>query len=195
VTRKSNSTSTHTAGKLNGNGAVLTGTGGLESYDPSTYVVPARDHQGHSVRIWCNVQPSVDHELNVIMASHNWPFKVKGDLFRWAVWEGVKRLEKMRPVPGSMIVVAEAIIESCRASEHWLAFKTSVDKTEATVRSLMDSGNETEALKLLSSLRTQVMKLEEASWRDQWMLEFEKRFAHIWTRAKANAVSLSTASK
>lgn len=180
--------------KPNGHGASLKASA-TEYYDPTYFVVPARDHQGHSVRVWCNVPPSIDHEMNVIMATHNWPFRVKGDLFRWALWEGVQRLEKMAPVPGSMIVVAETLVETCRATEHWLAFKTSVDKTEATVKALMDSGNEQEAIKLLSSLRTQVLKLEEASWRDQWMGEFDKRFGHIWDRHKKNAVSLSAAAR
>lgn len=166
-----------------------------QQYDPSHFIIPARDHQGHSTRLWCNVQPSVDHEINVIMASKNWPFKLKGDFVRWSVWEGVKRIEKMKPVPGSMIVVAETIQESCRAAMQWLAFKTSVDSTDSTVKALMDSGNETEALKLLSNLRTQVMKLEEASWREQWMGEFNKRFGHLWDRHKKNATNLSVAAR
>lgn len=164
-------------------------------YDPSHYSVPGQDHKGHSVRIWCRVQPSIDHEIDAIVQSHNWPFRTKGDFARWAIWEGVKRLEKMAPVPGSMIVVAETILESCKASAHWLKFKNSIDATEDTVKALMDSGNETEALKLLSGLRTQVLKLEEASWREQWIREFDKRFKHLWDRAKNNPANLSQASR
>lgn len=170
-------------------------SGQQQYYDPSHYQIPGQDHKGHSVRVWCRVQPSVDHEIEAIVQSHNWPFRVKGDFIRWAVWEGVKRIQKMKPVPGSMIVVAETIMESCKAADQWLKFKSSVEATESTVRNLMDSGNESEALKLLSNLRTQVLKLEEASWRDQWMSEFDKRFGHYWVRAKQNAASLSTAVK
>jgi hypothetical protein len=166
-----------------------------ESYDPSYYRVPGRDHQGHSVRIYCNIQPTLDHEIDVIMASHNWPFRVKGDFFRWAVWEAVKRLEKMKPVPGSMIIVAETIMASCKTKEHWLAFKNSIDSTESTVKALIESGNEAEALKLLSELRTQVQQLEEAGWREQWLGEFNKRFGHLWERAKKSAVGLNAAGK
>jgi ParB-like chromosome segregation protein Spo0J len=96
-------------------------------------------------------------------------------------------------VPGSMIVVAETIMESCKAADQWLKFKTSVETTETTVRNLLDSGNEEEALKLLSQLRTNVLKLEEASWREQWLMEWNKRFGHIWERAKKSAISLSSA--
>src|SRR4029077_12636332 len=120
---------------------------------------------GHSVRVWCRVQPTVDHEMDAIIASKNWPFRVKGDFVRWAIWRAVKDIEKIHPVPGSMIIVAETIMQQCKAAEHWLHFKKSIDATEDTVRELMDSGNEQEALKLLSILRNQVLKLEEASWR------------------------------
>jgi hypothetical protein len=168
---------------------------GTESYDPSHYIVPGQDHKGHSVRVWCRVQPSVDHEIEAIVQSHNWPFRVKGDFVRWAIWEGVKRIQKMKPVPGSMIVVAETIMESCKAADQWLKFKTSVETTETTVRNLLDSGNEEEALKLLSQLRTNVLKLEEASWREQWLMEWNKRFGHIWERAKKSAVGLGSATR
>lgn len=182
--------------RVNGSGAVADLTGAqtqTQVYNPSHFTVPGQDHKGHSVRLWCRVQPSCDHEIEAIVQSHNWPFKTKGDFCRWAIWEGVKRIEKMAPVPGSMIVVAETILESCKASQHWLKFKSSVDATESTVRALIDSGNEEEALKLLSSLRTQVLKLEEASWREQWLNEWDKRFGHLWERAKQNPVQLTQA--
>lgn len=189
--------------KANGRtGTDSTGTGtvtdigfGTAKYNPNDFQIPARDHQGHSVRLWCNVQPTVDHEINAIMGSKNWPFKVKGDFVRWCVWEGVKRISKMKSASGSMIVVAETIMESCKAANQWLKFKASVDATEDTVKALMDSGNETEAYKLLSGLKVQVQKLEEASWRDQWMGEFQKRFGHLFDRAKKTAISLSASSQ
>jgi hypothetical protein len=171
------------------------GSGPVLKYDHSYFTVPAQDHKGHSVRLWCRVQPLIDHEIEAIMQSHNWPFKTKGDFVRWAIWEGVKRVEKMAPVPGSMIVVAEAIMASCRASAQWLAFKSSVDTTEQVVRALLESGNDTEAYKLLSNLKSQVMMLEEASWRDQWLGEFQKRFGHIYERARQNPVNLSSATR
>ena len=166
-----------------------------EVYDHTHFVVPGQDAKGHSVRVWCRVQPTVDHEIEAIVTSKNWPFRVKGDFVRWAIWEGVKRIEKMKPVPGSMIIVADSIMASCKAKEIWLAFKNSIDATETTVKALRDSGNESEAIKLLSELRSRVMQLEEASWRDQWMREFDSRFGAYWERAKGKAVGLNRAGK
>jgi len=58
----------------------------------------------------------------------------------------------------------------------------------------MDSGNTEEALKLLSELRTNVLKLEEANWREQWLGEFRKRFGHYLDAAKKNAIGLNVSS-
>jgi hypothetical protein len=187
MTRKANSESTHSTHSTSTNGRSHAG------YDPSKFIVPGRDHHGDSVREWCRVQPSTDHEVDAIIASKKWPFRTKGDFLRWAIWEGVKRINTMESVPGNMINVAETIIETCRASEIWMRFKTSIDATETMVKTFMEAGNESEALKLLSRVRAEAMKLEESGWRDQYMQEFEKRFGHIWARQNKRSVGLGRA--
>lgn len=186
MTRKANE-STHSTHSTSTNGRSHAG------YDPAKFIVPGRDHHGDSVREWCRVQPSTDHEVDAIIASKKWPFRTKGDFLRWAIWEGVKRINTMESVPGNMINVAETIIETCRASEIWMRFKTSIDATETMVKTFMEAGNESEALKLLSRVRAEAMKLEESGWRDQYMQEFEKRFGHIWARQNQRSVGLGRA--
>lgn len=179
-------------GEGSGNGS---GRGQGGSYNATQYIVPGSDHQGHSVRAWCRVQPTVDHEIDAIVASKNWPFRTKGDFIRWAVYEGVKVLEKRTPVPNSMMVVADTIMEQCRATAMWLKFNAVLNETDHTVRELLSAGNEGEALKLLSVLKSHVMKMEEANWRDQWLKEFKQRWGHIWDRQKNRAVSLTDMDK
>jgi len=135
----------------------------------------------------------MDHEIVQIVASRKWPFKMKGDFLRWAAWEGIKRLEKAEPVPHSMLMVAETIVESARQAELWNAFKTSVDSLEKSVKSFQDSGNEEEALKLLAKIKNDVLKMDEDVWREEWLKEFEKRFGHLWARHGTRAVSLQRA--
>lgn len=159
--------------------------------DPGGFIVPARDHQGHKVRIFCSIQPTLDHEIDCILASKNWPFKVKGDFMRWAVSEGVKKLETTEPVRGSMMVVAETILETCRSAILWIKFRSSIEATEQTVKSMIDGGNEEEALKLLSRLHTEVLRMEEDSWREQYLEEFGKKFSHLWQRNHPSAASLA----
>lgn len=166
-----------------------------ESYDPGHYLVPGQDHHGHSVRVWCRIQPTIDHEIDAVIASKNWPFRVKGDFIRWAIYDAVKRLEKHKPVPNSMIVVADVIMDQCKQADLWLRFRSSIDALDHTVKSFMDAGNEEEALKLLSNTRAQVLKLEEAVWREQYLTEFDKKFGHLWDRHKRRAVALNKAAR
>jgi len=141
------------------------------------------------------VQPTVDHEIDAIIQSKNWPFRVKGDFIRYAIYDAVKRLEKHKPVPNSMVVVADVIMDQCKQADLWVRFKSSIDSLEHTVKSFLDAGNEEEALKLLSNTRSQVLKLEEAMWRDQYIAELDKRFSHLWARNKSKAVRLDRATK
>lgn len=160
-------------------------------YDPAEFNVPASDHKGHSERLWCRVQPSMDREVDTIVSSRKWPFKTKGDFCRWAVWEGIKKIHGMEPVPNSMLVVAEAMIRTAQATESWITFQKSVDQAEHTVKMLMGVGNEREVWKLLSSLRSMVEGMEEENWRQSYMDEFKKRFGHILAQQKGKAVPLN----
>jgi hypothetical protein len=164
-------------------------------YDPAQYLIPARDHQGGTTREWFNVTPQVDHELNVVLASKLWPFRLKGDVIRFFVADGLRRLQKLEPVPGSMMAAAETIIETCRAQEIFLKFKSSIDQVEHTVSALAQSGNEAEVIKLLSKVRKQAGEMTEPLWRKQYMEEFDKRFGHIVQRGMAKAVRLNQAEK
>jgi hypothetical protein len=162
-----------------------------DKYDPSHFLVPAQDHKGHSVREWFRVSPTIDHEIDAVVTSKKFPFRTKGDLIRWGVYEAVKRLEKMEDIPNSMINVAEIIIEQSRHAEMWGKFRSSLDALEHAVKSYVDTGNEAEALKLLSRVRTEVLKIPEDVWREQYVGEMDKRFGHIWKRNKSKAVSLA----
>lgn len=153
-------------------------------YDPSHFIVPAGDSHGHSVREWCRVNPVVDHELDAIVTSKKFPFRTKGDLMRWAIWEGIKKLEKMETVPNSMVNVAEVMLEAARQATLWAQFKATLDAVENSVKLYMNSGNEAEALKLLSRCKAEAMKIPEDMWRNQFLEDMKKRFGHVWDRQK-----------
>lgn len=171
------------------------GTGKLEEYAPDQFIVPARDTKGVSVREWVRVQPAVHHEIDAIIQSKKWPWRTRGDFMRWAIYDAVKRTLRLKEVPNSMVIVAEQIMQASRESELWHTFRTSINELERAVRNHIEGGNEQEALKLLSTARANVLKLEEAPWREQYLREFEQRFGHIWERNKGKQVRLDRAVK
>jgi len=159
--------------------------GKVSKYDPGHYKIPGTDHQGHSTRVWCRVQPSMDHALEMIVQSKNFPFGTKGDAVRWMIWEGIKRLEEMEPVPNCMLNVAEIMIETSRNAQFWDKFKTSLDATEHAVKMYQNSGNEQEAMKLVATCKALALKIPEDIWREQYLVELDKRFGSLFERHKS----------
>lgn len=166
---------------------------GANKFDPARFQVPAQDHHGHSAREWCRVNPQVDHEIDAIVQSKNWPFRTKGDFMRWAIVEGIRTISKLAPVPNSHQAIMEIMIENARQAETWTTFKTSMDQTEAAVKSYIATGNEEEALKLLSSTRSLALRIDEDMWRNQILKELENRFGPFLERHKKRAVKLHRA--
>lgn len=171
------------------------GTGKLSKYDPGQFRVPGTDHQGHSRRIFCRVMPAVDHQIDQIISSKNFPFSTRGDFMRWAIWESIKRLDTMEPVPNSFINVAEIMIESARNAQFWEKFKTSIEMTRQAVEMYIQTNNEQEALKMVSRCRAWAMKIEEDVWRNQYLKELDDKFGYLFERNKGKAVKLMAAEK
>jgi hypothetical protein len=128
----------------------------------------------------------MSNEISKIVQSRRWPWSTEGDMMRWAVWEAVKKCERMEEVPNSMYAVANNMIEASRGALMVVTFKQSLDEVEKTVRELMSLGMDTEALKHLSDLRDQANKVSEPMWRDKYLEEFERRFSHLWKSARAH---------
>lgn len=154
------------------------------AYPPRDYVIPANDHHGHSVRKQFRCTPSMSNEIAKIVQARKWPWSTEGDMMRWAVWEAVKRCERMEEVPDSMYAIANSMIEASREALMVVTFKTSLDEVEKTVRELMNLGMDSEALKHLSDLKDQAAKVSESQWREKYLEEFERRFGHLWKSAR-----------
>ncbi len=166
-------------------------------YSPRDYVIPANDHHGHSVRKQFRCTPSMSNEISKIIQSRKWPWSTEGDMMRWAVWEAVKKCERMEEIPNSMYAVANNMIEVSRMALMVVTFKQSLDEVEKTVRELMNLGMDTEALKHLSELKDQAAKVSEPMWREKYMEEFQRRFGHLWKAAhqRGKAVKMTEFSK
>jgi hypothetical protein len=158
-------------------------------YSPRDYVIPANDHQGHSVRKQFRCSPSMSNEIAKIIQSHKWPWSTEGDMMRWATWEAVKKCERMEEIQNSMYAVANNIIEVSRETLMIVTFKASLDAVEKSVQELMGLGMEEEALRHLSELKDQAAKVSEPMWRKKYADEFERRFGRYWKDAKAKGKS------
>lgn len=157
---------------------------GNSQYPPREYCIPANDHNGNSARKQFRCTFGMSNEIQKIVQSKKFPWSTEGDMMRWAVWEGIKRCERMEEIPNSMYAVANTIIETARAQLEVVTFIQSLDEAEKTVRELMQRGMESEALKFLSGIKDMAAKVVEPIWKDKYNEEFEKKFGHYWKDAK-----------
>ena len=151
-----------------------------EKYDSADFVIPARDHQGHSERGWFQMQPMVDRALDVVLRSKKFPFRTKGDVIRWCVVRGLKVLERLEPEPG-FIGKAEIIIEACRVEEYNQTFGTMFEYVQRVVNQSVANKMTGEARRLLATAKAEVMKIPEDEWRNRCLEELKERFGHLMT--------------
>ncbi len=164
-------------------------------YDPSSYVLPAADVHGISIRKQFRCQPTMSNEIGKIIQSKRFPWQQEGDFMRWAVWEGIKRVERMEDIPDSMYSVALSMMETCQMQLMLITFSRSLEAVAKSIGTLQEMGMEGEALKHLSELRDNAARVVEPQWREKYMKEFDRRFGHLYEKAKRRASPLPRTEK
>jgi hypothetical protein len=147
-------------------------------YNPADFIIPASDHQGHSERIFCRVQPQHERAMSVIMKSRRFPFRTTGDLIRWAVVRGVKVLNRMEPMPG-FLGMADAINETLRQEMYIQEFMQMFGTMTGVIQTHIAAGAEGEARKLIATVLGHVRKIDEVYWRKKCEEEIGSRFGHL----------------
>lgn len=159
-------------------------TGGWDNevdggYNPADFVIPGSDHQGHSERIYCRVQPQHARAMNVIFKSKKFPFRTEGDLFRWGFVRALKVLDRLDPMPG-FLGMADAITEIMRQEQYQQEFVSMFAMMEKVMNSHIASGANKEARKLLTTILRQVRATEgEDHWKMKCEEEVVRRFGHL----------------
>lgn len=174
-------------GHVNGNGRAsdddLKATGGWDpeldgDYNPADFIIPASDHQGHSERVFCRIQPQHERAMSVIMKSRRFPFRTTGDLMRWSIVRGLKVLNRMEPMPG-FIGMADAINETLRQEMYIQEFMQMFGTMTTVVQTHIAAGADGEARKLITTILQSVRKIDEPYWKKKCEEEIGNRFGHL----------------
>lgn len=148
-------------------------------YNPADFVLPATDHQGHTERVYCRVQPQHARALSVIYRSRKFPFRTEGDLFRWALVRALKVLDRLDPTPGFM-GVADAITEIMRQQLYMQEFTDMFATMETIISKHVAAGSNGEARKMLAVVLQKIRTIEgEDHWRAKCEGEVLRRFGHL----------------
>jgi hypothetical protein len=154
-------------------------TNDLDSkYQPSDFVLPGSDHQGHSERVYCRVQPQVARAMSKILGSKKFPFRTMGDLQRWCIARGLKVLDRLEPMPGFM-GMADAINEVLKQELYMQEFTQMFNTMGQVIQSHINAGATGEARRLLSIVLGHISKIEEHYWKKKAEDEVKNRFAHL----------------
>lgn len=147
-------------------------------YNPADFVIPASDHQGHSERVWCRIQPQHDRAMSVVMKSGRFPFRTTGDCMRWCIVRGLSVLNALEPMPG-FIGAADAITEILRQEAYLQELTSMFAKMESVINAHVAAGAHGEARKLLTTILTRVRAIEEPYWKKKCEDDVIKRFGHL----------------
>lgn len=147
-------------------------------YNPADFIIPGSDHQGHSERVYCRVQPQHARLMSKILNAKKFPFRTMGDLQRWCIVRGLKVLDRIEPMPGFM-GMADAINEVLRQETYLQEFNQMFNTMSGVIQSHIAAGATGEARRLLSIVLQHISKIDEHYWRKKAEEEVKTRFSHL----------------
>lgn len=154
-------------------------TADWRKYDPADFVIPATDTKGHTSRIQCHVAPPEDRALDMIVASKKFPFRTKGDVIRWAVFQGIRRLEAMEHVGPSVTQQVDAMFTILKDEIFHHEWMQTFEAMQRVVTAHMAQGAHGEAKRVIALMRHQIQQMPEGYWRTTYLKTLDDRFSNI----------------
>jgi len=158
------------------------------TFHPEDLIIPARDSKGQSERIWFKVSPDLERVLSVIHSSKKFPFKTIGDQVRCYVHHGAKWAEKHAGVE-TVMQRSEMMIAILKTEDEQQRFQDVFDSARKVVNTFVSSGDNAEARRVVSDLKTLAQKMPPGYWRTKYLKAITDTFGHLLD-GKQHAVSL-----
>jgi hypothetical protein len=146
--------------------------------DEREYIIPAQDAKGHNVRLYCRAMPSVGRLVADVHASKKYPFRTMGDIIRWCVVNGAKRLAAGKGVP-SVIAQVDAMIAVLQEDEFQLQFMEFFNLQRRVVDHYLEAKAAGEARRVVARSRAQIEAMEDGYWKTRYKEELLHRFGKL----------------
>ena len=173
---------TGTANNSNNSSGSNTGTGTDNvdnvDIDPREFTIPATDNKGHSERVWARITPGHDRQISVVLNSHWFPYRSRGDIVRHALQKHLAWLETLAPVP-SISAQVDAINEIMRDEEFNREFDEVISKLSEQVGHYLSMGNVGKARGLVSRVLSKVEMMPDSEWKDSYQKTISDRFGQL----------------
>jgi len=147
-------------------------------YDPAEFRVAASDTKGHSERCQFRAQPGHVNQVTAILASRLFPFRTKGDLYRFALKRALRYLGDLEPIP-SVTKEVDAILEIMRTEEFRKDLANVIERLATNVSDLIGRNAEPEARRLILKIKRHISMMPDGFWRDRYVTEINDRFGYL----------------
>lgn len=144
------------------------------------YIIPAQDAKGHHARLYCRTIPAVARMVADVHASRKYPFRTVGDLVRWCIVHGTKRL-----AAGAGIITvtaqADAMIAVFQDEEMQLQFMEFFTYMQRITNTYVESGAPGEARRVAALARAHIEAMPELQlyWKGKYREELLRRYSTL----------------
>lgn len=147
-------------------------------FDPGEFIVAPSDTRGVSYRLTFRVAPDMEKSIDQVLASNRFPFTTRGDVLRWCVREGVRKLDALAPVTSvtKRVDMISTILGEENAHAEFMAIFTHLEETVG--KYLADKADD-QATRVLAIVKYQFESMPEGHWRGRYLAELTKRFGHV----------------
>lgn len=144
-------------------------------YDPSDFIIPAQDSKGHTERVYASIQPGHSRQLDIVLQSHRFPFRTKGDIIRWAIKEGIGKLENLEDIP-SVTAQVDVITNLMREEQFHAEYEATFDQMAGVISRHMANQAYGEVRRVIAQVRSAIDKMPDGYWKDRYMDTLDTRF-------------------
>lgn len=142
------------------------------------YIYPAQDAKGHHARLYCRTIPAVARMVTDVHASRKYPFRTVGDLVRWCIVTGTKRLAAGAGI-NSVTAHADAMIAVFQDEEFQLQFMEFFGYMQKIVNQYVEAGAPGEARRVVATTRARIEQMPDGYWKDKYREELLRRHATL----------------
>jgi hypothetical protein len=148
------------------------------NYDPSAWIINARDKNGHYERQWVNVMPAHHAQIAIILASKKFPYRSAGDLLRHAIVRHLQYLDAMEEFP-SVTRQADLLNENLVFEQLQHECLATIEGTARIVAQHMSTGEPHEAARFVRKQMAIIAKMPDGFWKSRYTSEMNRRFAQL----------------
>jgi hypothetical protein len=142
------------------------------------YILPAQDSKGHHARLYCRTIPATARMVSDVHASRKYPFRTVGDLVRWCVDFGVRRLAAGKGI-NTVTAHADTLIAMYQDEEFQLQFLEVFTYGQKIVNTYLEAGAAGEARRVVALTRAQIEAMPDGYWKDRYREELLKRYRSL----------------